>query len=206
MPWTHAWIHAWTSGLSFFTIFQFEISEISRIPQFPTIPPLWNSVFYGNSGRTRSFSTHAKSKIIHQKVNSFQTCFWFSRICLCVHTSGFSHFLFSNFQFSKFPRIHNSNLFLGMHCDKLFFGPPESHNFKIPQLQNSKIPQNGILYFVIDIGDHLTQNPFMFSGRYWSHIHGFGDLISRIFMIFRCPSFPKWTSHLKSRYVEMIFV
>ena len=42
----------------------------------------------------------------------------------------------------------------------------------------------------------FPKKPFMFSGRYWSHIQDLQDFIRRIFVILRCPSFPKVSNHM----------
>ena len=41
----------------------------------------------------------------------------------------------------------------------------------------------------------ISKNQFIFFDRSWSHIHDFGDVIKRIFIIFRCPSFPTLTKN-----------
>ena len=53
---------------------------------------------------------------------------------------------------------------------------------------------------------HIDWNPFMLFYRYWPHLQVFEMLlIRRIFINVRCPSFPKLTFVLKSRYVKIVF-
>ena len=44
----------------------------------------------------------------------------------------------------------------------------------------------------------------MFFNRYWSHIQDFEDFVGRIFIICRCPPFPKLAKKLKSIYEKYV--
>ena len=74
------------------------------------------------------------------------------------------------------------------------FGPKKI----IPTLSTCQNSQKVILWILVDVGTILANINSCFL-RYWSHIHEFGNLIRRIFGIFRCPSFPKLTQFWKSR-------
>ena len=66
-----------------------------QIVRFPinVMNPQFKTLFQEKHGRSLSFFTHAKFKIIQQYSIAFQQYFRFSRICLCFKTSGFSQIL-----------------------------------------------------------------------------------------------------------------
>ena len=66
----------------------------------------------------------------------------------------------------------------------------------------SKFPKHIV---VINICIILAKRHLCFCYRYWSHIHDFGNVFRRIFIMFRCPPFQQLTKSWKSRYVKRCF-
>ena len=87
----------------------------------------------------------------------------------------------------------------------IYFQFIDSHPFPSFPINICPNSPNTISCFRKEICPILPNSHFLFSGRPWSHIQDFQELIGRIFIICRCPSFPKSSNKHEVRLYENCF-
>ena len=107
---------------------------------------------------------------------------------------GFTYVIVFSLIIRDLPRFHHHIfrlLFKTLGHNNLF-GPPEFANniLKIDSKNIILLEDNNLM---------LPKFHFMLSGKCWYHILDFGEILKRIVIICRCPSFPKFDKTRESR-------